>query len=133
MRRLLTIAAAFMALLGFTVMLAPGWVLTTATHITLPQVAAPDSPAWIALAFARLAAGALLTCAVLLAVLSGVMPVAAERRVAWGTAIGMALLAAIAAAQAQALLDTPASWVLAGGAALFALGFATVGLRPRVV
>lgn len=130
MRKLLAAAAAVLAFLALAVVFAPGAVLTVFTRLTWPAASA-DAPVWVALAFARLAAAALLVCAVLLMVLRSVLPAPAERRAAQGIAMGMAVLALIAAAQAQALFTTPASWALAGVVGLLALSFAAVGWRAR--
>lgn len=130
MRKLLAAAAAVLAFLALAVVFAPGAVLTVFTRLTWPA-ASPDAPEWVAMAFARLAAAALLVCAVLLMVLRSVLPAAAERRAARGIAMGMAVLALMAATQAQALFATPASWALAGIVGLLALSFGAVGLRPR--
>ena len=130
MRRLLAAAAAVLAFLALAVVFAPGAVLAAFTRLTLPAASA-DAPEWVAMAFARLAAAALLVCAVLLMVLRSVLPAAAERRAAQGIAMGLAVLALIAGTQALALFTTPASWALAGIVGLLALSFGVVGWRTR--
>jgi hypothetical protein len=123
MRRLLTLAALVALAVALLILIAPAAAIGRLTGIAPAEalLQGGGSAMYIVIALARLLAGLLIVIACLML---AVRPVGQPdvRAFARLTATGLAAFALLALVQAQAIFDTPTSWVVgAAGAVLAAL------------